>query len=304
MSKALPKSEKFQGAGVPVNLTGRPFIQIVSLALLLAFLIGVSGCGSGGSLAGPTVIVYPNITGNWQIQTSAGNPTLGVLLVGYLSETDSVVTGTLQFTNLVPGNSCGSAPYIVAVSGGVTPDGKLTLGTAVGMNGPTVQSNLQLSPGAYNYAYGRVTVTGPGPCVYPSTNALGAHIGTVTGKYTGAPTLAGAISGVGISSAALTLTQAPTPNADGSFLVSGNLAFGGAACSVTLPVQGSILGVGLSLTSALSSSSPTQPEVTISSTVSSDQSQLYDASFIFNSGQCTSSSSGFAKYQGSLKRVN
>ena len=266
--------------------------------LISLLLIALTGCGSG---VHPNDTVYPNLTGNWQVQTVDGGPSIGLLLVGSMVEgTDGTMNGKFRFADLDSTSSCGSGYQTVSLSGARDTTGAITLKSSPLSTGSIVNISL-VARGVTNAPnYGTILITGTG-CTYPSSPAIGIVIAPITGSYSGVLAREGTVSGLANGNATLALTQSTSPAADGEFPMTGSINFVGANCSASLSVAGTVSGENLQLTS------PPDPitgvsELQITAFPDSKADQLANATLVFATGSCSSGISPFNTYTGTLAK--
>ncbi len=272
--------------------------MLIRISIALLFAICIVGCGSGFHPAPP--IVYPDITGNWQIQTGYGAPGNGLLLIGSLSEQDSQLTGTFRFVNLTAGGPCSTSFQGVTLTGSFSETGLITLQSTEFAGGSTIVISLQSYPAANSFAYGSILIAG-GDCAYSFSSALGVNIADVTGVYSGTLASVGSLAALESGNLELTLKQATKSAPDGQFALTGSIMFATPSCAASASLSGTVSGLQLNLMSAADPKTNIS-EVQATATPGTDASQLQNAALTFKTGACAASLSAFSSYLGNLKR--
>jgi hypothetical protein len=253
-----------------------------SIALLLPL-----ACLLGCTL--PTTPSSQFISGNWsnwQIQTGTStlvpptvltSPPTGVYLVGAMQTQGSQVTGVFQ-TNVVSGGGVGPVNFTGSFDSTTS---LLTLGSTPAYLGVqlTLPSNLTtLATG--NLSAGCPPPPSGGACytaiaLFP---AAGAEIAPLNGIYTG--TLTGTLGTTGLPGhiasllASLTLTQASTPNADGSFPLTGTITFISSSDLSTTTLTGTVSGEGIALANVPYANPVAGPAITLTASTNPAATQI------------------------------
>ncbi|HSU19043.1 MAG TPA: hypothetical protein VLI45_04800 [Acidobacteriaceae bacterium] len=245
---------------------------------------------------------YPDLTGNWQIQsgTPPNSPPTALLLLGALQSSGDTVNGTFRFTNLAQPTTC-ALNQVVALSGRVDSSGNLTLTSAPLPNGTTVKVQLAVPEVRTSSATGTIEVSGD-TCAVASNEAIGVQVASVTGTYAGTLTPGTLLSpGSGpIGSATFSLAQAVTPAADGQFPVTGTFSYVFGACSKSVAVTGTASGVGIMLSA--STTPETGPYLTIVSTTIPAATQITVGSLASAPALCSSDPLSTSSFSGTLLR--
>ena len=247
---------------------------------------------------------------NWQIQTGTStlvpptvltSPPTGVYLVGAMQTQGSQVTGVFQ-TNDVSGVGVGPVNFTGSFDSTTS---LLTLDSTPAYLG--VQLTLPSDP--TNLATGNLSAGCPPPsnggatCMYILLfPAAGAEIAPLNATYTGtftesASTLASPIPSGTVS---LALTQSSTPNADGSFPLSGTFSFIGGGCESGLPLTGTVSGEGITLN--YPSPAPGWTAVNFTASTNPAATQIAATSVVFTDSPCGISNTGSTPYTGILTR--
>ncbi|MGH9591174.1 MAG: hypothetical protein ACRD25_12320 [Terracidiphilus sp.] len=270
------------------------------VVLLAASLLG--GCGtSSGNLLGNA----SDLTGNWQIETSASAASAspqGVVLMGGLESSGNQVSGTFRFTNLAQPVACGSN-QVVLLSGAVGPDNDLTLSSATLPNNTTIRVSLKLGNAQPYSGLGKVEVDG-GSCAVASASAIGSQVATATGKFVGtlSPGTSGA-SGSGMSgTATATLTQSATAGSDGQFALTGTLNYQFASCSGSVPLNGKVSGVGMNFWDVVFTSSGGQVQANLVGTTNLTATQIKVGYLSLAPAPCSADPTSSAAFNGQMIR--
>ena len=282
-------------------------------AILLPCLMLLSGCGASSllnSLSSP-----PNLSGNWEIASTAGAtsgtlPTAGLALLGSLTSQGSNVSGIFRLANLSVPNTCG-IPFqqVITVAGGIDSSRNLKL-TSAAFAGSTLTMQFAVPPtlspvGAgttLTGLTGTVAITG-GSCTFPSTTAFGAEVVSLTGTYAG-PLTANPylpLPPIPSGTASLTLTQSATPQSDGQFPVSGTLGFTGGGCTSSTPLTGTVSGTQLTLASAPTGQLGTSTDH-LAALINLATAQLDVASLIYGLGPCNTGLTSISQFTGNLTK--
>lgn len=271
------------------------------IALLLAASL-LGGCGaSSGNLFGDA----SGLTGNWQIQTSASSASTspqGIVLTGALDGSGKQVSGTFRFTNLAQPAACGSN-QVVLLSGAIGSNNDLRLASAPLPDGSTIKVSLILANAQPYSGLGTVAVEG-GSCGVASASAIGSQVATTTGNFSG--TLSPGTSGTPASgspgTATVTLTQSPVPGSDGQFTASGTLSYKFGACSGSVPLDGSISGVGMNFWDIIFTSSGGQEQANLTGTTNLSATQINVVNLSLVPAPCSADPSSSAAFNGMMNR--
>jgi hypothetical protein len=265
----------------------------------------MAGCGSpsGSSAILPTVA--PDLTGNWQIQssvTSGANPLIGIVLLGALDSNGNQVNGTFRFTNLSDPTTCG-LNQVVTVTGAVDSEGNLTLTSSALPNGTTIKARMAITGTQPPYAgAGTIEVDGA-TCAFANASSIGEQITNTSGTYAGTLTPGTLGSPATGPSATVTLIvgQAASPAADGQFAATGTLSYGIGSCSGSAPISGTVSGVGMILSSA--NAPPVNLQVvTFVGTSNPAATAISVGVVLFVPAPCSSNPASNASYFGQLTR--
>jgi len=227
------------------------------LALLLP-AVALIGCA-----VSPTSTQSTGTSGqpsNWMVQwTQSGTP-VGLVLAGDLESNGSQVSGTFTITGL----PCIESP-VENFTGTVDANGNLNLAApyvALGLQNFTQSStvlNGTLDGGGFLCL---AMLEGP---------VVATEIAPLNGTYTGNLT---ASTESGSGQATLTVAQSTTPNAGGSFSLTGTLTFPASSGFGTYPIRGIISGEGITLydptpgivpvVSLTASTNPAATQITVS----------------------------------------
>ncbi len=275
----------------------------VGIVALVAFLLAGCGGSPGSNFSSPSAA---DVTGNWQIQTSANSTTSspqGVVLLGALQSSGSQVSGTFRFTNLAHPDACGSN-QVVTLTGAAQADGSLALASAAMPNGATVKVSLTLTGTAPYSGIGTVEVDG-NTCALASQSAIGSQVASTTGTFTG--TLSPGDDGDSDSdsgtpgSATMTLTQSSVAGTDGQFTETGTLNYKFGSCSGQVPLNGSVSGVGMSFWEVIFTSGG-QQVLNLSGTTNLAATQITAGSLSLTPAPCSADPDSNATFTGQLKR--
>jgi hypothetical protein len=274
--------------------------QVGIVVLTASFL---AGCGSSpGSAFGS--LSSASVAGNWQIQTSANSSAAsaqGIVLLGALESSGSQVSGTFRFTNLAQPDACGSNE-VVSLAGAVGSANSLTLASATLPNGTTIKVSLKLT-GAQPYSgIGLVEVDGPS-CAVASAPAIGSQIASTTGTFAGtlSPGATGAPASGTPGTATVTLTQSATPGADGQFTATGTLSYQFGTCSGSVPLSGTVSGVGMSFWDVIFNSGA-QEQVNLNGTTNLSATQIKAGYLSLAPAPCSADPNSSATFNGQLNR--
>jgi len=267
-----------------------PFLPTGTRLLVLTALVSLSGCTTLTSPYSQGNLTPVAASTNWQIQPGSAITTpfngFPIFLAGAMQIQGTQVTGSFQTSS-----PCGTVEQPVAFTGTYN----ATTG-ALSMH-PTglsfVDVNLVLPSDPTKMASGTIGATGIMCALAFQSPGVGVEIPPLTGTYAG--TIAGTAPtpapGVQPGTATLTLTQSTTPNASAQFPLTGIFQFTSSTCSTSIPVAGTISGVGFTLASA--SSTP----VTITGADASGGATLTAVTALFPSGLCNAFA---ATYTGTL----
>src|SRR6185437_13352443 len=97
-----------------------------------------------------------------------------------------------------------------------------------------------------------------------------------TGSFAGnlSPGSLGMPASSSAGAATVTLTQSPTPGADGSFTVTGALNYKFGACSGSVPLSGTVSGVGMNFWDVIFTSGDGQEQVNLTGTTNLKATQI------------------------------
>lgn len=250
-------------------------------------------------------VVYPNLTGNWQIQTTslAANgvlPPSNVLLLGALQNSGANVSGTFRYSNLGQTGSC-PLNEVVTMSGTVDAAGNLSLASTATSNGPKVKVALLTSASVTSFAKGSIEVDGA-TCAIASSPANGIEIAPIAGTYRGPLTLVAPSGAATVAlDVSLVASQTSTPGADGQFPLTGTLGYTLESCSGMVDVAGEASGVGVTLTSAAATPSDV-PTVSLFGVTEPTADQITVANVDFTSFSCMGAQPPSGFYSGKLVR--
>lgn len=273
----------------------------VGIAVLLAASL-LGGCGtSSGNLFGDA----SGLTGNWQIETSASAASTspqGIFLTGALESSGRQVSGTFRFTNFAQLAACGSN-LVVLLSGAISPSNDLTLTSAPLPDGSTIKVSLILASAQPYSGLGTVEVDG-GSCAVASASAIGSQVATTTGNFSGtlSPATSGAPASGASGTATVTLTQSPTPGSDGQFTTSGTLSYKFGACSGSVPLDGTVSGVGMNFWDIIFTSSGGQEQANLIGTTNLSATQINVVSLSLVPAPCSADPSSSAAFSGMMNR--
>jgi hypothetical protein len=198
-----------------------------------------------------------------------------------------------------------------------------TTGQPLNYSGAFHSSTEVVSLATFGYEFGYTQPATPytlvpvgviGGCVYPPTYtgpeclalialapSVGTEIAPLNGTYTGtftesASTLTSPIPSGMVS---LALTQSSTPNADGSFPLTGTLTFTGGGCSMAqVPLSGTVSGEGVALN--WYSTAVGMGAVNLAASTNPTTSQITVSGLAFAPSPCATSNTGATTYAGTL----
>ena len=269
--------------------------------LLAASLLG--GCSSSpGNMFGSDA---SGLAGNWQIETSAtasSSSPQGVVLLGALQSSGKQVSGTFRFTNIAQPDACGF-DQVVLLSGVIGSDNRLTLASAPQADGSTIKVSLNLADAQPYSGLGTVEVDG-GSCAVASASAIGSQVATTTGDFTGtlSPGPIGTPASGSLGNATVTLTQSSTPASDGSFTVTGTLNYQLGACSGSLPLSGTVSGVGMNFWDVIFTSDGGQEQANLTGTTNLKATQIDVGSLSLAPAPCSADPDSSAVFNGQMNR--
>ncbi len=276
---------------------------------LLTGMLTLTGCGAGTFLSSNGNPM--NLSGNWQLATVNTSPSTqnNVILLGGLVSDNEKVSGSFRFSNLNPGNSCGPADQVVAVSGVVdysNPSAQvLRLTSSPFAGGAVLTASVALSERQVG-GNGSVKISG-GSCSFSQSDAVATQFPAVSGTFAGQVVpMAGVPNNAAITpgNATLNLTQSTVPNSDGQFTVTGSINFTGGTCASSTTISGTTSGPLVRLTAAVDPSTAAVP-VTFSGTNAPltnqvPTPQLQASGVLFYPAPCTSGLQATATYTGAL----
>jgi hypothetical protein len=187
-------------------------------SLTMAF----AGCGNGASLADTKLT-----QGNWSLVADSSNQNTGTFSIGgNLTQAGQTLSGTMY----VAGSACFDVSQPVLLTGDMSGE-QVTL-TSADVNGQVVSiAGTRTTASALNGSY---AITGG--CGAGDSGTVAAYaVPSMTGSWSGP--VAG--SGGPNVTLAMALTQATEASADGTFALTGTLAFTGSSCSVSGTVTNS-----------------------------------------------------------------
>lgn len=269
--------------------------------LLAASFLG--GCGSSpGNMFGGDASV---LAGNWQIETSATASSAspqGVVLLGALEGSGSKVSGTFRFTNLAQPDACGSN-QVVLLGGVIDAKSDLTLASAPLQDGSTIKVSLKLANAQPYSGLGTVEVDGSS-CAVASASAIGSQVATTTGNFAGtlSPGSIGAPASGAPGTATVTLTQSPTPGSDGQFTVTGSLSYKFGACSGSVPLNGTVSGIGMNFWDIIFTSGGGQEQANLIGTTNLPATQIDIGSLSLVPAPCSADPASSADFNGRMNR--
>ena len=245
------------------------------------------------------------LAGNWQIETSAtasSSSLEGVVLLGALQSSGNHVSGNFRFTNLAQPDACGSN-QVVLLSGTIGSHHDLTLTSAPLPNGTSIKVSLKLADAQPYSGLGTVEVNG-GSCSVPTASAIGSEVATTTGSFAGklSPGSIGAPDSGSPGTATVTLTQSPTAESDGTFTVTGILSYKFGACSGSVPLNGSVSGVGMSFWDVIFTSSGGQEQASLSGTTNLKATQINVGNLSLVPAPCSADPDSSAAFNGQMNR--
>ena len=167
--------------------------------------------------ASPDISLTP---GNWSVAATSSNPAVGTIHVGgNVTQTGSALSGSM----FIVGSMCFDVSQPVAFTGAVS-GSNVTL-TSADVNGQIFSVVATATSSSMSGTY---SITG-GCADGDSGSADGNLVPSITGTWNGT------VVGSGGSSVTLSvdLTQDTTASADGSFPLTGTLAYVGSTCSVS-----------------------------------------------------------------------
>lgn len=211
------------------------------------------------------------------------------------------MSGTFRFTNLAQPDACGSN-QVVSLSGAANST-NLTLTSTPLPNGTTIKVSLKIM-GAQPYSgLGTVEVDGK-TCAVASASALGSLIASTTGTFTGtlSPGSLGTPASGAPGSATVTLTQSADPGADGQFTATGTLSYKIGTCSGTVPLSGTVSGVGMSFWDVVFSDGGGQQQVNLSGTTNLAATQINAGNLSLAPAPCSTDPDSSATFNGQLNR--
>lgn len=273
------------------------------VVLVAASLMGGCGSSSGsGNLFGSA----SNLTGNWQIETSASAASTsqqGVVLMGGLESSGNHVNGTFRFTNLADPDMCGSN-QVVSLSGTVGSNGNLTLVSGPLPNNSTVKVSLKLGNAQPYSGLGTVEVEGGGSCALASASAIGSQVATTTGKFVGtlSPGPTGASSSSTPGTVAVALTQSASPGSDGQFTLTGTLNYQFASCAGSVPLNGKVSGVGMNFWDVVFTSTGDQVQASLVGTTNLTATQIKVGYLSLAPAPCSADPDSSAAFNGQITR--
>lgn len=263
-----------------------------------------AGC-TAPSTSTTTAPAVPDLTGNWQIQSTVDPGTVppsGIVLFGALQSSGNQVSGTFRFANLGQPTQCG-LDQVVTVNGAMDSKNSLTLTSSTMPNGTAVKTTLTISGLQQRYTgAGTIEVNGS-TCTFASTGATGLQIQNTSGTFTGTLTPGTLLSpGTGPSATvSLALTQAQTPQGDGQFPASGTLSYAVGACSGSVKLTGTVSGVGVIL-STTTQPSGTAQNASFLATSNSGATAITAGVLDFTPAPCSADTTSSAIYTGAVSR--
>jgi len=240
----------------PVNSHSAPRIVwrrhfSVPVLLLAGFFLGCGGLRTGPA---PTVTSVQTggssssaVTGNWEfdLEPSAGAAGLPLYkLTGALSalSSGSAIVGVLRAASTSAESAC-----VLTNSGIVAVTGTIDSSNNVTLTGPLGGGTLSIF-GSYSSGlseiFGNLNIAG-GSCALAPTAMQGDQIADLTGTWVGTMQNVSNTSAP-TSAATATFSQSGSPNADGSFSLSGTISLSGACTGTYSFPNGTIAGASFS----------------------------------------------------------
>jgi hypothetical protein len=279
-------------------------MKVRALFVLYWAAMTLAGCGSPPTTSTSNP-VPPDLTGNWQIQSSVDpgqTPPVGIVLFGALQSSGNQVSGTFRYTDLAHPATCGLI-RVVNITGSVDSKNNLSLNSSTMPNGTTIKVFLEMAGSQQPYSgTGTIEVDGS-TCTFPSTVAIGNQILSTSGTFAGtlAPgTLVSPGSGPS-ATISLVLAQSATPQSDGQYPATGTLNYAVGSCAGSASLSGTVSGsaVILSWLGGL----PTDPqEVSFLGAVNPATTSIGAGVFMFRPTPCSTDSTSSTTYTGTLNR--
>lgn len=192
-----------------------PRIFAVMLAATLA--LALTGCGFFGNSDNKNSALTK---GNWSIAATSTNSANSFLIGGNLTQSGTSVSGKMYITGADPG--CNIDPAQAVNMTGTTNGSNIAL-TSGSIGGQVITIAASGSGSAFSGTY----VIAGGNCDGDQGSVAGNAVPSISGTWSG-PIVGGGGSNVTLS---LTLTQATTVSADGTFALTGNVTFTNSSCS-------------------------------------------------------------------------
>jgi hypothetical protein len=221
-------------------------LRIISLTASAAFVI-LSGCSKGiipVAATNPSPVVgtdASNITGNWQVSSTAASAGKLSVLTGELTGSPTSITGVLHANSAA---ECVTPTTSIPLKGTADPNRLVTLsgelaGGVYTLSGTLASDGRSLTGATY-------TVTG-GSCAFASAaEAVAQSYSPVTGTYVGTfVDLNGGVTAITAS-----LSQSTTSDVDGNFSLGGHSILPGNVCfpSPIVISQAQVTGGSFTLT--------------------------------------------------------
>jgi hypothetical protein len=208
----LVSTSELRGEHMSRTLHAQFWLSLLSVALILVF----TGCQA---LSGSSDAALAR--GNWALAATSSNPAVGTIRVGgNLSQSGRTLSGSMY----VVGSLCFDVSQPLSFTG--TVKGKQVTLTSATVSGQVLRVALTVT--SSSAMSGTYTITGG--CGDGDSGSVDAHaVPSISGTWKGSVTGSGG-SNVDLS---IALTQAKTASADGSFPLTGTLAYTGSTCSVS-----------------------------------------------------------------------
>jgi hypothetical protein len=200
-----------EGPKMPIT-----FVRFWWLLLPGSLTLALSGCVNGASPANTQLT-----QGNWSLVAQSSNQNTGTFNIGgNLTQTGQTLSGAMH----VAGSPCFDVSQPVFLTGGMS--GEQATLTSADVNGQMITiSGTRTAPSALSGTY---AITGG--CGAGDSGTVAAYaVPSITGSWRGS--VAG--SGGPNVTLSMALNQATAASADGTFALTGTLAFTGSSCSVS-----------------------------------------------------------------------
>ncbi|MBS1814822.1 MAG: hypothetical protein JSS87_08130 [Acidobacteria bacterium] len=261
-------------------------LRAAAMVCAASFLALLSGCGDNG--ISKSNLNAQTVNGNWKFSATATPASASQIaaISGALSGENDTVTGTLHTTAAVgqlPSQLCYSATSPIAVSGKLNADNTLTLKSqSFAGNVLTINGTYDASTQSLNNANFAIS----GSCGIAAQPLVAAQYLPISGTYTGNFT---SVDGYTVPVSAQ-FTQTTSPDANGTFHLTGSATFPPDGCIASPVVTDSV--VTGDAFSATYTDANTHAQVVATGSFNTDATALTITSYTLTGPGCTDTGHG------------